>query len=218
MRRIACSLFALMQIGCATSPAWQIARLDGSTERDSSGSVVGVDLSRGFYVPAAGIEGHWHVMGDSLPRKSRVEDANLTVLRGFAELESLNLTGTMVTGSGLAELAKPDALRKLNLSATKVSDDDLDFVVALHKVTELQLSGTPITDAGLQKLASLQELEVLAIDNTAITDEGLATLLQMSSLRTIYACETQISTAAIQAAQQQRPDLRIVVEKTGGVI
>lgn len=219
MRRVVCLLFAAIHLGCMASPGLQVARLQGSIRRDPSGKVVGVDLSRGTYLPTAGTTGNWHVMGDSLARRARVDDASLAVLRGYAELESLCLTGTDVTGSGLAEVAKPDALRKLNLSATKVTDDGLRHVGALPNLTDLDLSGTGISDAGLAQLVALEKLELLTIDNTAITDDGLATLLELKSLRKIYVRDTRIRAAAVEDAKTKRPELEIVVERPiGGVI
>ena len=69
------------------------------------------------------------------------------------ELQILDLSGTLVTGVGLKELASLKKLQTLNLDDSKLSDAGSKELAGLKQLTELRW-GTQVTDAGLKGYGS----------------------------------------------------------------
>jgi hypothetical protein len=102
-----------------------------------------------------------------------ITDAGLAHLRG-AELRSLTLDGTQVSGDGLRHVAVISDLRSLSLNNTQAGDDGLEHIARLPQLGALYLRGTPITDSGLQHLEGLISLRYLQLGgNRGITDAGV---------------------------------------------
>ena len=101
----------------------------GLVERDDTGSVVSVDLS-----------------------KIRATDADLEHVADLRQLQWLYLNGTEVTDRGLAHLNRLDGLTLLHLADTQITDAGLEHLAGLDNLRTLHVSGTAVTDAGMEQL------------------------------------------------------------------
>jgi mono/diheme cytochrome c family protein len=75
--------------------------------------------------------------------RTTVTDASFETLGRFANLRSLHLEGTAVTGNGLAKLSGLSQLAYLNLSDTKVTSAALDALKAMPSLRHVYLFNTP---------------------------------------------------------------------------
>lgn len=91
-------------------------------------------------------------------------------------LERLNLEGTAISDSALANIGSFTNLRELDLSQTKVGDDGIAHLENLLQLEVLYLTGTRITDAGLHHLESLKNLEILDVGKTKVSVDALQRL------------------------------------------
>lgn len=113
----------------------------------------------------------------------QISDAGLVPLGGMTRLEWLNLTGSRVTGQGLASLK------------------------ALKKLRRLYLGWTQVDDAGLEVIASFPHLEVMELHQTKITDAGLARLKGLTNLRELSLIYTKVSEKAVDELKEAIPTL-----------
>ncbi len=141
-----------------------------------------------------------------------IVDDDLVHLRGLDTLESLNLSGTDITGAGLVHLADLTNLKKLSIGGgyqkpSKVGDDGLAHLSNLSQLEQLVLSDTQITDEGLAHLSGLTNLKSLYLFQTRITDAGLAHLEGLQSLEILRAARTGITEEGAAAFQAKMPNL-----------
>jgi hypothetical protein len=90
---------------------------------------------------------------------TRARDEDLKVLVNFPHLENLDLTGTRITGAGLAHLRGLKNLRVLSLWKTQVDDAGLKHIKGLTRMWLLILDQTKVTDAGLAHLKGMTGLQ-----------------------------------------------------------
>ena len=112
-------------------------------------------------------------------------DDDLEKLKGFTQLQSLNLDATKVTNSGLTNLNGFTQLRFLSLDKTEIDD------------------------AGLANLKGLAHLQYLYLNNTNVGDAGLASLKELTELRTLSLSKTKATDAGVRDLQRSLPNCRI---------
>lgn len=150
---------------------------------------------------------------------AKIGDAGLAHLRGLANLEDLDLSGTQITDAGLVaieelvglkELRLPDGisdaglahlrplaeLRELHLVGAQISDAGLLHVKHLTGLQGLYLETPQVTDGGLRHLEGLVELDRLRLPRR-ITDAGLAQVAAHGHLKRVDLSNTQISDAGL---------------------
>ena len=139
-------------------PKWLVNALG----QDAFGNVVAVDLFAGH-----------------------ADDALMTHIGRLTQLKRLNLSGTFVTGTGLANIEKLTALEKLVLPNHPISDDDLAHLAGLTRLKHLYLNaGVQVTNRGLTHLSGMRQLESLGLINTRITTlEPIRGLTQLKELQ-----------------------------------
>src|SRR5437763_688203 len=76
----------------------------------------------------------------------KVDDTILDLVAALPELDSLNLTGTNVTGAGLERLTGLKKLRELHLENTLVDDVGLGHLKGLTSLRVLNLKSTSVSD------------------------------------------------------------------------
>jgi Leucine-rich repeat (LRR) protein len=104
-------------------------------------------------------------------------------LGSHADLQTLDLSGTRVTGAGLERLASARALKHLLLANTPVRDTFLGSLARFPGLQTLDLSAAGrMTPAGLEAIASLQDLRVLRLRRAQLGDEAVAALARLSKL------------------------------------
>ena len=131
----------------------------------------------------------------------RTQVCDIKLLAKLSALKSLDLRCTPIVDVGpLASLA---ALEHLVLQDTKVSD--MGPLASLTALERLDLNRTKVTD--IKPLANLPALRSLDLTGTAIPDIG--PLTNLVALEHLILTGTQISTSAIDALCNSRPDLEI---------
>uniref|UniRef100_A0A2N9H512 Uncharacterized protein n=1 Tax=Fagus sylvatica TaxID=28930 RepID=A0A2N9H512_FAGSY len=104
---------------------------------------------------------------------------------GLANLESLNLSFTVVEDVGLRKLSGLSSLKSLNLDVRQITDNGLAALTSLTGLTHLDLFGARITDAGTNHLRSLTGLVSLNVSNSRITSAGLRHLKTLKNLKSL---------------------------------
>lgn len=84
--------------------------------------------------------------------KMPVTDADLALLKGFKNLETLKLNQTDITGAGLTELQSLGHLQSLSLSGTKITRSAIDAIKALKSLKKVFIWNTGITSAEAEEL------------------------------------------------------------------
>ncbi|MCH8922648.1 MAG: leucine-rich repeat domain-containing protein, partial [Planctomycetes bacterium] len=84
----------------------------------------------------------------------RIIDADLIHVRGFGELEDLDLFAqSKLTDAGLKNLTGLTHLKRLDLSYNnKITDAGLEHLKGLKNLQSLDIQYTDVTDAGVKKL------------------------------------------------------------------
>jgi hypothetical protein len=103
-------------------------------------------------------------------------------LLNSARAETLNLTRTKFTDSGLKSLSTVTTLIRLDLSNTAISDSSLDSLSELENLCFLDIGNTKISDAGIEYLTLLENLDELRLGSTQITDTGIEHVSMMNNL------------------------------------
>ncbi len=125
-----------------------------------------------------------NVVGVSL-ENTHVTDAAIEHVKGFSQLQDLDLMDTPVTDAGLEHLKALTQLRMLSLDETRVTDAGLEHLKGLTQLQNLDLAGTLVTNAGLEHLKRLTQLQWLRLDGTRVTDDGVKKLKQVLPTCTI---------------------------------
>ena len=140
---------------------------------------------------------------------SSVNDSRLADLEGLSRLRSLGLHKTRVGDKGLANLKGLPALRSLWLNRSAVTDAGLAHLEHRTDLEALALRETSVTDAGLIHLKGLINLQSLFLGGTQITDAGLVHLTGLKHLRSLEVGNTRVSDTALRELQKALPLLRV---------
>jgi hypothetical protein len=119
---------------------------------------------------------------------SRYDDRPISLFREPSALVRLDLTGSWLKSSDLAELSGQTGLAALSLRGSPfIGDEMLTTVGALGNLSTLDLRDCPkITDAGLSRLATIAGLERLRLSGcAAIGARGVAALAPLRELRVL---------------------------------
>ena len=157
----------------------------GAVDKDSSGKVVGIDLSSTWVTDADTARlGRLSGLRKLDLSHTKITDVGLEHLRGLNQVVDLNLYfAEYITDSGIAHIKGWTQLKHLNLRGTKVTSRVFDHLQGLENLRSLDLSSTEITDAGFENLASLPHLETLAIGGNRVLGPGLSLLKLLPALK-----------------------------------
>ena len=103
----------------------------------------------------------------------RITDVAVAYIRGWKDLERLNLRGTDITDTTLQYLAAFPALKSLDISHTQVTNNGMEYLPALRNLEELRVGGNKVTGVGLRWLRVLPNLRVLDLNGTQKRNSGL---------------------------------------------
>lgn len=99
---------------------------------------------------------------------------------------AVDLRGSWVTDSDLAELAKLPTLERLDLSLTKIGDHGLQLLKNAPAITDLDLSFAElVTDGGLSAVKGWKHLKRLSVRGTKITDMTVQYLSAVPSIESL---------------------------------
>ena len=146
-------------------------------------------------------------MTDLSLEATRVSDAGAVHLRHLQQLEWLNLYRTQIGNQGLRSIGQLRRLTHLPIGATRVTDAGLTHLRNLKQLVYLGLRGNPITDAGVMQLSELRQLEGLHLGETRVGDKGIRILGTLRRLQKLWLDQTSVSDRAIDTLVQFQ-DLR----------
>lgn len=101
-------------------------------------------------------------------------DESLAVLGSCKSLESIDLSHSQVTNTGIAQLfSKLEQVSVLRLNDTVINDETLAHIARLPHLEWLELSNTSITDRGLEYfVSSPSKVFMVEAQYTCATEEG----------------------------------------------
>ena len=106
-------------------------------------------------------------------RGTKVTDAGLAAFKDCEHLETVDLSHSLVSGSGLHDL-RASRIRDLNLSNSKFNDARTAELTEIgYSFRFLYLAGTEITDEGMERLKKLRTLDGIDLSRTRISGSGL---------------------------------------------
>jgi hypothetical protein len=95
---------------------------------------------------------------------------------GLRSLEFLQLHGTSVRESGLANLKGADKLVNIYLAGSSIADDDLRAFANNDRLRILGLTSTAIGDGGIAHLRECRSLQQVSLERTKVTADGVKSL------------------------------------------
>jgi Leucine-rich repeat (LRR) protein len=137
-------------------------------------------------------------------------NTGLKSLAGLSALRSLVLRDARFTDAGLESLTPLINLRQLDLARTRLSDKGMTSLGKLTGLTHLVLDYGEIYDAGFARLAPLTSLEILSLDSTHITDASVILLKKFTKLKSLNLYHTVITPEGHTALRSALPECRIV--------
>ena len=122
------------------------------------------------------------------PGAIEITDAGAAHLAGLTRLESVNLSGTKVTGAALANFRGMDSLKHISFIGppVSISDADLAHLEGLTGLESLYVSHTQVSDAGLAHLEGLVNLKNSGSPPRKSTGPGLVHLKGMTPLQGLH--------------------------------
>lgn len=140
---------------------------------------------------------------------TQITDAGLVHLAGLTKLQELRLSSTKITDAGLEQLKRLTQLQRLYLSNNKITDDGLVHLEGLTSLIKLYLGGTMVSGKGLVHLSGLTELQWLDLMNTEVTEKGLVHLKGLGKLKKLYLYGTKVTPEGIRKLQESLPNCEI---------
>jgi Leucine-rich repeat (LRR) protein len=123
---------------------------------------------------------------------SRLGDTGLRHLRHSTGIRELELRETEVTGVGLEEISKLEALETLVLLDRDLGPEGFSALAVLPKLHTLELSG-PVEDPSFEKLGLLAHLQTLRLDCPSLDDSAAAELAKLPQLRVLDLSGSKLS-------------------------
>jgi uncharacterized protein YjbI with pentapeptide repeats len=150
----------------------------------------------------------------TLEGKKFTDDA-LAELNAFPRINTLWITNTSISGTGLANikvkaldslyvrgvlsprglqaLGTMNGLKKLNLNDCKISDQGLAGLKGMARLEEADLDDTELTDAGLVHLKGWTGLKSLKLGGGSFTGSGLDNCKDLKQLKSLWIQATKLT-------------------------
>jgi len=115
-----------------------------------------------------------------------VSDVGMESLKPLAGITDLNLYSVEhITDTGIAYIRDWKRLRRLNLRGTDITDTSMEYVAGLPALESLDVSYTQVTNNGLEYLPALSQLETLSLGGNKISSAGLHVLKALPKLKNL---------------------------------
>ena len=137
-----------------------------------------------------------------------VADSDLADLSGLARLKHLDLRLTTIGDSGTARLSGLSELVFVNLFRTRVGDRGIAAFFTSAGIETLLVGGTGITDEGLVGMGALPNLRRISLFDTKVSDTGLARLAGHEKLESVLTTKSQVTAGGQAALQKAVPKVR----------
>jgi len=230
---------------CAADFADWVRNLGGQVELDSSGRIEAVKLGFSWVsdrdagrlgdlrrlrsldlsfslLTDAGMERIGSLRGVrdlNLYAVERITDIAVAYIRGWSDLERLNLRGTDITDTSLQYIAGLPSLKALDISHTQATNIGLEHLGAMRSLEELYAGGNKLTGAALRALKPLPNLRVLDLNGTqkrnsglwsvSLTDFDMETLAGFQTLEKLSVAGARVGDAGIGRLSRLR-QLRVL--------
>ena len=138
------------------------------------------------------------------------DDEDVNALSGLPKLNSLILSNTGITDTGVIQLPGSQ-LHQLHLAGTSISPAAIDVIGRMKPLQVLNLSDTSVQD-NLGPLANLEELEWLLLsgcDFSQINDQSIEALTKMRNLGRLTVLNTNISIEVVDRLKAAHPGLNV---------
>lgn len=188
-------------------PAWLRERV-GDEPMALFTRLVGVDLQDRNIPIKSGIKNEritdeWLERIADLPDLRNL-DISITVVKGpglkhvgtCKNLETLNITLTLITDDQVGQLRGLGKLRIISFASTKCTGEGLKGL-KLPQLENLNFHYTPVNDEGLKHIGDLTSLERLEIVHTHFTDEGAKHLDKLTNMKRIQIGSREATGAAV---------------------
>jgi Leucine Rich Repeat (LRR) protein len=103
---------------------------------------------------------------------SRIQDAELQLLRSFPNLRSVDLRKTEITDQGLRNVANIKSIEFLSLQHTEIGDGAVPYLSQLPRLRNLDLRGSRITRNGVDQLREASTLKTILADYRTSGESG----------------------------------------------
>lgn len=143
--------------------------------------------------------------------RSGISDDGLQYLTKLPELDTLNLSSTVMDGHGLAVLRSCPSLKRLKISGVlRMTPQSWEELSKVSQLEILDVSSTPnIAHTDVAKFTALSHLRELNLSETPVTDEIFNSLAEMESLEILRITSTGgIKGHGLQAYLKSKPRLR----------
>ncbi|MBI1358407.1 MAG: hypothetical protein GC160_29070 [Acidobacteria bacterium] len=178
------SLGLLGALPLAAADTDWIEDLGGAVTLDASGAVTGVDL-RATWVTDTDLRKltEYPKLATLDLSLTHITDQGMQELKDLPGITDLNLRfAEYVTDEGLAAVKGWKNLERLNVHGTKISDTTLEHISGLTNIEVLDVGSSMVTDVGLEQLSSLPKLRELTIGGNELGDAGLQALRLLPGL------------------------------------
>jgi hypothetical protein len=129
------------------------------------------------------IDGHHFLNAIDLHGKvDALKNRSLQHLHGLSHLTLLNVAGTSVSDSDLASLSQCAELKTLWLDQTFITGTGLVHLTSLSKLEELHIGNAKLDDNGLSQLCKLTSLQQVFIQSANVSSKGIACLRNLPRL------------------------------------
>lgn len=138
------------------------------------------------------------------------DDEDVNALNGLPKLNSLILSNTKITDTGVKQLPGSQ-LHQLHLAGTSISPAAIDVIGRMKPLQVLNLSDTSVQD-NLGPLANLEELEWLLLsgcDFSQINDQSIEGLVKIRNLGRLTVLNTNITVEIVDRLKAAHPGLNL---------
>lgn len=167
--------------------------------------LIGID-NDDIAIDCSGLAALQHLAGLKrlILRNSDFSDKECAYLKNLP-LEYMDISKTLITGSGLSVCKTLTHLRMLVLSYNSLDSTAAAALAGMPKLEELHLTSTNIGDSDLANIAKIKTLTHLRVsDNKRITDKGIASLAALPNLRMLDAPGTSVSINCLSSLKKMR--------------
>jgi hypothetical protein len=138
----------------------------------------------------------------ALRLEMNVDNTYLRYIDQLPALEELDVSNSLITGSGLVKLTRFRKLDTLNCACIDGGKDKLIDALKNTKISNLKFEGLDLTELDLKKIASLKTLKELYIGgNPQINDEALRCLANHPTLTHLDVSATSVSAHSLKTFQ-----------------
>lgn len=141
--------------------------------------------------------GQFTLRAINLDDVAAIDDGALARLGELPQLQSLFLTNTSVTDAACRQLAGCKSLAELGLSGTRVTGEGLAALTTLPKLSRLYLASLELGELGARRLGEFAGLTHLSLRGVKLNDDDLAALKRLDRLEWLDVSQTQLSDASI---------------------